>query len=306
MRHNQNRRSRGRNNNRKGPNPLSRSFESNGPDVKVRGTAVHVADKYMTLARDAHASGDPVSAENYLQHAEHYNRIVMAAQAQFQQSQPQFREGGPDEGYDDDRQMNGRAARPLRLQRRRPARRRRRRGALRRRRGRRRRSRLPPADAIASAGAGPAPARSAARPFRASWRPAGYRGDRQDRGDGRTVGRSRQRPQRPAGLSRRGWTSARALPARRRAAAGDRRRRSRPSLLRRFPRMRRRRQPRRRRGRPAQRRAGRRWRDAGRRRSARGVSGSIERASSRLKPVPSKARREPRLAPQAQGPVSRA
>jgi hypothetical protein len=107
MRHNQNRRSRGRNN-RKGPNPLSRSFESNGPDVKIRGTAAHVADKYMTLARDAQAAGDPVSAENYLQHAEHYNRIVMAAQAQFQQSQPQFREGGPEEGYDDDRQMNGR------------------------------------------------------------------------------------------------------------------------------------------------------------------------------------------------------
>jgi hypothetical protein len=107
MRHNQNRRSRGRNN-RKGPNNLSRSFESNGPDVKIRGTASHVADKYMTLARDAQAAGDPVAAENYLQHAEHYNRIVMAAQAQFQQSQPQFREGGGDEGYDDDRQMNGR------------------------------------------------------------------------------------------------------------------------------------------------------------------------------------------------------
>jgi hypothetical protein len=107
MRHNQNRRSRGRNN-RKGPNPLTRSYESNGPDVKVRGTAAHVADKYMTLARDAQSSGDTVAAENYLQHAEHYNRIVMAAQAQFQQSQPQFREG-PDEGYDDDRQMNGRS-----------------------------------------------------------------------------------------------------------------------------------------------------------------------------------------------------
>jgi hypothetical protein len=105
MRHNQNRRSRGRS--RKGPNPLSRSYESNGPDVKVRGTAAHVAEKYMSLARDAHAAGDVVAAENYLQHAEHYNRIVMAAQAQFQQSQPQFREGG-EEGYDDDRQMNGR------------------------------------------------------------------------------------------------------------------------------------------------------------------------------------------------------
>ena len=107
MRHNQNRRSRGRSG-RKGPNPLTRSYESNGPDVKVRGTAAHVADKYMTLARDAQSSGDTVSAENYLQHAEHYNRIVMAAQSQFQQSQPQFREGAPDDTYDDDRQMNGR------------------------------------------------------------------------------------------------------------------------------------------------------------------------------------------------------
>lgn len=108
MRHNQNRRSRGRNN-RKGPNPLTRSYESNGPDVKVRGTAAHVADKYMTLARDAQSSGDTVAAENYLQHAEHYYRIVMAAQAQFQQSQPQFREGGaPEEPYEDDRMVNGR------------------------------------------------------------------------------------------------------------------------------------------------------------------------------------------------------
>lgn len=106
MRHNQNRRSRGRS--RKGPNPLARSYESNGPDVKVRGNAGHVAEKYMSLARDAHAAGDVVGAENYLQHAEHYNRIVMAAQAQFQQSQQQFREGG-EEGYDDDRQMNGRS-----------------------------------------------------------------------------------------------------------------------------------------------------------------------------------------------------
>lgn len=107
MRHNQNRRSRGRS--RKGPNPLTRSYESNGPDVKVRGTAMHVAEKYMTLARDAHSSGDPVAAENYLQHAEHYNRIVMAAQAQQQQNQPvQFRDQS-DEGDEDERQMNGRS-----------------------------------------------------------------------------------------------------------------------------------------------------------------------------------------------------
>jgi hypothetical protein len=79
----QNKRMRGRG--RRGPNPLSRSYESNGPDVKVRGTAAHIAEKYMQLARDAHASGDPVLAESYLQHAEHYFRIIAAAQSQTQQ-----------------------------------------------------------------------------------------------------------------------------------------------------------------------------------------------------------------------------
>jgi hypothetical protein len=78
----QNRRGRGRGG-RKPQNPLARNFESNGPDVKIRGTAAHIAEKYMSLARDALASGDMVGAESYLQHAEHYNRIIMAAQQQF-------------------------------------------------------------------------------------------------------------------------------------------------------------------------------------------------------------------------------
>ena len=77
----QNRRGRGRG--RKPQNPLARSFELNGPDVKIRGTAAHIAEKYMSLARDALASGDLISAESYFQHAEHYNRIIMAAQSQF-------------------------------------------------------------------------------------------------------------------------------------------------------------------------------------------------------------------------------
>ncbi|MBX9907610.1 MAG: DUF4167 domain-containing protein [Beijerinckiaceae bacterium] len=71
--------------NRKAPNPLQRSYESNGPDVKVRGTAQHVAEKYLQLARDAQSSGDPVAAENYFQHAEHYYRILLAAQEQMAQ-----------------------------------------------------------------------------------------------------------------------------------------------------------------------------------------------------------------------------
>ena len=74
----QNRRGRGRSTSRKGQNPLTRSFESTGPDVKIRGTPAHIAEKYMSLARDATSSGDPVLAENYLQHAEHYNRIIMS------------------------------------------------------------------------------------------------------------------------------------------------------------------------------------------------------------------------------------
>jgi hypothetical protein len=79
----QNRRGRGRN--RKSQNPLSRSFESNGPEMKIRGTPSHIAEKYLALARDAQSSGDPVLAENYLQHAEHYIRIIMAYREQFNQ-----------------------------------------------------------------------------------------------------------------------------------------------------------------------------------------------------------------------------
>jgi hypothetical protein len=73
---------------RKGQNPLARSFESNGPDVKVRGTAADIAAKYIALARDAQSSGDPVLAENYLQHAEHYNRMIITYREQ------QMQQGG--------------------------------------------------------------------------------------------------------------------------------------------------------------------------------------------------------------------
>ena len=97
MRPQQNRRMRGRsnnnnnnsnnnNNNRRGPNPLTRNYESSGPDVKIRGNAQHIADKYLTLSRDAQSSGDRVMAENYLQHAEHYMRIILSAQGHIQQN----------------------------------------------------------------------------------------------------------------------------------------------------------------------------------------------------------------------------
>ena len=86
-----------RSRNRKGghhQNPLSRMYESNGPDVKIRGTASHIAENYLRLARDAQrSSGDPVAAENYYQHAEHYFRLIAAAQERFRQSQPYYQQG---------------------------------------------------------------------------------------------------------------------------------------------------------------------------------------------------------------------
>ena len=124
MRPGQNKRMRGRNNNngnnRKGPNPLTRTYESNGPDVKIRGTAHHVAEKYLQLARDAQSSGDPVMAESYLQHAEHYFRIIAAAQQAQQQAQVGYvRPAGEPEAEeedDDDGGMPDRFASPFEKQ----------------------------------------------------------------------------------------------------------------------------------------------------------------------------------------------
>lgn len=113
--HQNNKRMRGRNNNNnggnnnsgnmqnrgKGPNPLSRVHESNGPDVKIRGTVHHIIEKYMQLARDSQASGDRVTAENYYQHAEHYFRVLVAAQQQVSPHLlPTIRVD--DQSYDDD------------------------------------------------------------------------------------------------------------------------------------------------------------------------------------------------------------
>ena len=95
------------NNNRRGQNPMTRVFELNGPDIKIRGTASHVAEKYVQLARDARSSGDPVAAENYYQHAEHYFRPDRSRAGAVPENQPQPRvdnetqptaEDGDDEG----------------------------------------------------------------------------------------------------------------------------------------------------------------------------------------------------------------
>lgn len=98
MRNGQQKRMRGRNN-RRSSNPLTRVYESNGPDVKVRGTAHHIAEKYQQLARDAQSSGDPVAAENYLQHAEHYLRLIASLQGTFS---PQLGFGRDDEMDEED------------------------------------------------------------------------------------------------------------------------------------------------------------------------------------------------------------
>jgi hypothetical protein len=57
-------------------NPRIQNFDSNGPDVRIRGTAYQINEKYVTLARDATSAGDRVLAESYLQHAEHYQRFI--------------------------------------------------------------------------------------------------------------------------------------------------------------------------------------------------------------------------------------
>ncbi len=70
--------------------PLNRNhvFDSNGPDLRVRGTAQQLFEKYLQLGRDATSSGDRVMAEGYFQHAEHYFRIINAINQAQQQSQP--------------------------------------------------------------------------------------------------------------------------------------------------------------------------------------------------------------------------
>lgn len=74
---NNNRRQRSRGGNpRRYPNQKGGSFESNGPEAKVRGTAQQVLEKYQALSRDAYSAGDRILAEGYLQHAEHYYRIL--------------------------------------------------------------------------------------------------------------------------------------------------------------------------------------------------------------------------------------
>jgi Domain of unknown function (DUF4167) len=107
---NNNNKNRNRNRNRRnsggggggqpGGNGANRVYDSNGPDVKLRGTAQTIAEKYMQLARDAQSSGDSVAAESYYQFADHYYRVWLAAQPL---GQPiQFSRRNSEEEYDED------------------------------------------------------------------------------------------------------------------------------------------------------------------------------------------------------------
>jgi hypothetical protein len=76
------------NRNRQQMPPRSQSFDSNGPNVKIRGTPHQIFERYIALAREASTSGDRVAAENLYQHAEHYFRVMNAANEGQQQRAP--------------------------------------------------------------------------------------------------------------------------------------------------------------------------------------------------------------------------
>jgi hypothetical protein len=100
------RRSRNRNNggngsssnngNRRGNQNRMQVFDSNGPEVRIRGTAYQICEKYMALAKDAASSGDSIVAESYLQHAEHYQRLINSWQAENPGYQPETNTYAPD------------------------------------------------------------------------------------------------------------------------------------------------------------------------------------------------------------------
>lgn len=100
-----------------GNQPMNRNhvFDSSGPDMRLRGTAQQLFEKYLQLGRDATGGGDRVMAEGYFQHAEHYFRILNAMNQAQQQQQPQQRryqnqpEGSEQPEGGEQPEMNGHA-----------------------------------------------------------------------------------------------------------------------------------------------------------------------------------------------------
>jgi len=95
MKHTSNsRRPRSRGNGKRHPGK-GNNVESSGPEVKIRGSAQQILDKYLALARDASSAGDRIASEGYFQHAEHYHRILNpdGAGAQNTRTGPDHRDG---------------------------------------------------------------------------------------------------------------------------------------------------------------------------------------------------------------------
>jgi hypothetical protein len=91
---------------------INQVFESNGPEGRVRGTAQQIVEKYTTMGRDAALFGDRVLSMSYLQHAEHYQRLLNEiteenalfekerdAQRQLQQAQPEVSTSDAEIGF---------------------------------------------------------------------------------------------------------------------------------------------------------------------------------------------------------------
>lgn len=97
------RRQRNRNNNnggRRSNQQRTQVYDSNGPDVRIRGTAHQVAEKYLALAKDACSAGDRIMAESYFQHAEHYIRLIGEMHGTFDMSRVEGM-GGEEFGNDE-------------------------------------------------------------------------------------------------------------------------------------------------------------------------------------------------------------
>jgi hypothetical protein len=81
-------RTRGRGQRKPSGSNINRVYESSGPEGKVRGTPQQIIEKYLSLARDAQTSGHRIVAENFLQHAEHYQRLLVEAMDARQERAP--------------------------------------------------------------------------------------------------------------------------------------------------------------------------------------------------------------------------
>ncbi|MEQ8666648.1 MAG: DUF4167 domain-containing protein [Rhodospirillales bacterium] len=93
MKHGQNsRRGRSRGNGKRNTSSRNQTFDSNGPEGKVRGTPQQIHDKYLSLARDAASAGEHIAAEGFFQFAEHYFRILNADQQNRQRMEQQQQE----------------------------------------------------------------------------------------------------------------------------------------------------------------------------------------------------------------------